>query len=495
MAERQKMEQKRAKEESVMTQYEFNWEVTDDELDTWKYCTRGQSFESKEFSFYGQTWSLQCHPNQNKKKKVLSIALNRKSGANDVSLDVYGFVLSIISNETCLGEKKRTVVMKGNDTYWGPMDIDISTYWGDTDQITIRFVFNAFGQRELNEFEWISSFLDDSDSASFNCDATGESQWYLRMRKRNEYLHIGLRCQATNSAFAVIYTIELVNGTAKFQRAYLYDDYGEDEGKLCLMDEIQDLETLHLKCRIRIIESDDATKVLPNGGLNWEVSGDLLEQLKTAELGDSFFSPKFESDDASWYLRIEQNENRAKQNLVTFSFISASPERFCYCAHECIWYKPACSEMDQLRISYDADDSSCTGTAIWDYSSSNELKKMNIQCEIQSNCRLWEMKRSELCDNKFEFELHDLKWELKTNSDTINLTLVQLPPLISKVKAFLTIVIDQCSVDQTVYVEFTKQNTTSTMRDILGLLNDDDDDNDDDDSDSDDDDDDDDDDD
>eukprot|EP01083_Nonionella_stella_P265807 899942_1 len=135
--------------ESVLTQHEFKWEVSNEELDKWKAANEEESFESQEFPFYGETWSLECYPNRDDKKGVLSITLNRKSDVNDLSLDVYGFVLSIICNGSCLVEKECTVKMKGNDTSCEPIEIDMYTL-EDRDTIIIHFVFNAFGRRKLN---------------------------------------------------------------------------------------------------------------------------------------------------------------------------------------------------------------------------------------------------------------------------------------------------------------------------------------------------------
>eukprot|EP01083_Nonionella_stella_P265806 899941_1 len=151
--------------ESVLTQHEFKWEVSNEELDKWKAANEEESFESQEFPFYGETWSLECYPNRDDKKGVLSITLNRKSDVNDLSLDVYGFVLSIICNESCLAQEECEEKMKSNDTSLGPIEIDIGTLEG-RDIIVIRFVFNAFGRRKLNEFEWIRSYSDFDDSDS-----------------------------------------------------------------------------------------------------------------------------------------------------------------------------------------------------------------------------------------------------------------------------------------------------------------------------------------
>eukprot|EP01084_Bolivina_argentea_P056998 104213_1 len=425
---------------------EYVWEIKDAEWNKWKNAAKGDHFQSDDFELYGTTWCIDCYPNGKQFEGDFDLSLKYKSlGDKSVRIN-YKF--------TCQDAVKRL-----QDEFYDYVDKRSSEYCelcqfnklkeNECNQLTIKLTIQAiliFCGNTNDQFEWIIN-PGTLDPTKFNEDTTFDSpdvtladgtKWQLYLVPFDQYETIKAGIQlgdCETKITAATYVIEFVEAGASFRRTYPFVNPDDaDFDILCKTMQTRNLNKWTFRCKI--ITSYEIMNAF--NGLNWKISNDLMQQFKTAGLHDSFLSPPFICNDGfKWYLMIELNGCNSKNGtgFVNMHMISETKkyDKFdnfeVYC-----WWKIICKElnyMDMSGIQLDLDEYEdgfrICRNAVWRAAQLNQLNEMTIICNIQSNCKIWKMKKNELEGNEILFDMNNLKWKMKTTKNSIDLKLIEFP--------------------------------------------------------------------
>eukprot|EP01084_Bolivina_argentea_P049314 90715_1 len=439
--------------QSALQPNEFVWDIKDDEWDQWRKASHSDYFKTKDFELCGVIWSISCYPNGNthndfvccgkSTSEFMKMVLEFKSAQTN-SVGING---SFTCDQFDQRKEFQITVENAKNTTDCRVHLinnnNISEM--DCDQLTIKFQIQAILQTHENDIDWVimqeavnisTGIVRWSDRLfrSPKFKTPDENQWYITFNRRNfEYFNIELSLDDSpsnmkNKKSAFKYTMGLAELNTKHHRSCPFYHRSSDASNLCRLDEIQNMKQLTIQCKITPLK-ETAVDNISDSGLNWEISGNEMERLKTGHFGDSFVSPMFKSDDALWYLILDPNEYKGTGVIYPRPICVSFKKYYLENQGVRLWSKLECEQlnyMDIICVEYHRwPDKNLIHTAVWDPSQLNKLESITIKCNMQSNRKVWIMKKDEMKDNEIEFELNDLKWKMKTTNNSIQLKLIE----------------------------------------------------------------------
>eukprot|EP01084_Bolivina_argentea_P056997 104211_1 len=441
---------------------EYVWEIKDAEWNKWKNAAKGDHFQSDDFELYGTTWCIDCYPNGKQFEGDFDLSLKYKSlGDKSVRIN-YKF--------TCQDAVKRL-----QDEFYDYVDKRSSEYCelcqfnklkeNECNQLTIKLTIQAiliFCGNTNDQFEWIIN-PGTLDPTKFNEDTTFDSpdvtladgtKWQLYLVPFDQYETIKAGIQlgdCETKITAATYVIEFVEAGASFRRTYPFVNPDDaDFDILCKTMQTRNLNKWTFRCKI--ITSYEIMNAF--NGLNWKISGALMQQFKTAGLHDQFLSPPFTCDNViTWHLAIEPHGYGQNDGFVDLRMIATTSEYELYDDLDVhCWWNITCPELNYVNIAGEqlslSDEKFAIFTsALWNSAQFNELNEITITCNIETNTKIWKMKKNEVEGNQTEFELNNLKWKMMTTINSVNLKLIEFPPAVNSIQIDSRIICENSNSD------------------------------------------------
>eukprot|EP01084_Bolivina_argentea_P005350 10105_1 len=411
--------------------YEYVWKIDRDELSQWKQAKPGDMFECKQFGLCGEIWQIAVYPKGNDEEEqyvVIHLECKSLNGNGIVAVD-YKLICEPLHYDV---ENEHSFQV--NDT-----SIDNDTYqsfdelcFNDIDQLTTRFIIRSVVKTcgNKNEFKWTintetydktkTNDYDYSFESSSLETKDGELDFWLCLKwgKFDYDGYIYLVRDEVRDDVRCSYAMEMTDIKHKIQRCFPFVDDSNDKAKFCSLQSVQQLKQWKIKCTMNNSEETEPTS---NDGLHWNISDDLLQQFKSAKIGDSFLSPIFKSSDTIWYLLIEPTECK---DLIDIKLIRPKTESFNESTK--IKYVITCEEMNYVHeetvLVKGAVSSILQISAVWNQLELKQLNTLNIRCKIDIQKEKLETKKT-FCyignnDRKIKFdEITSLGFEQDDSSD------------------------------------------------------------------------------